>query len=118
MDATLYEFKTVVLNSSGNGTVKLGPQSAREVWHAGCTTYVSVSIPTGQTAPTKQAKCFLSIGDNNTKQFRDNTTNGSSGDHSSKIDRDIKSGEYIWADWTGGDPGMIATLTITGSKSI
>jgi hypothetical protein len=104
----------VTLDSSGNGTVKLGPASAREIWNPA---YVHVQV----TGPvTNEAVCTIYVGDSATQgNFRDATVSGSSGDGSDKVSADtVKCGQYVWAVWAGGDTGRQATLLVTGSKQI
>lgn len=104
---------TIILNGSGNGTAKIGPLSAREIWspngaHVQCATNV------------KEAQCAIFAGTGaypNT--YRDTTLSGSTGDSTDRISSDIiKSGMYIFAVWTGGDAGTRATLNVTGGKTI
>lgn len=111
--AELVDHAYVVLNGSGAGTVKLGPIGAREVWHP-----ENVAVSANQS-PTNEAQCLIYVGDANTKAFRDGTFTGSSGDSTDKCNADkIKVGQFIWATWTGGDPGVQATLTVTGTKDV
>jgi hypothetical protein len=108
------QFATVILNGSGNGTVKLGPISAREVWNP-ANAHVSANAN-----PINEAQCSIYVGDTvMPNNFRDGTFSGSSGDSTDKIGADIvKMGHYIWAVWTGGDAGQIATLSVTGTRDI
>jgi hypothetical protein len=111
---TLYESKTVTLNGSGNGTVKLGPISAREVWSPS-----SASVKTNQTTVTNEAVCNLYVGLSATQEnFRDGTFSGSSGDSSDLVAGQLKIGNFVWAVWTGGDAGAQATLVVTGTKEV
>ena len=110
---TLYETGQVILDGSGNGTVRVGPLSAREVWNAA---NASVKVATNAL----EARCSIYVGNAATSQyFRDTTLTGSTGDSTGKVDSaPIKVGSYIWAVWTGGDPGQQATLTVTGTKEV
>lgn len=109
----LREFATVRLDGSGNGTTKVGPLSAREIWSPDNAT-VSVN-----NNPTLEAQCQIFVGDANTMRLRDSTESGSTGDNSAKISGDrIKCGEFVWAVWTGGDPFQYAKLTVTGRKEL
>lgn len=103
----------VTLNGSGNGTASVGPLTARETWHPE-NAHVSVS------SANSEASCVIYVGDSALQRNqRDTTFTGSSGDASDKIGADIvKPPHKIWAVWTGGDPGAVATLTVTGSKDI
>lgn len=106
---------SVTLDGSGNGTVKLGPISAREIWSP-----VSASVKTNQTTITNEARCAIYVGWTATQDnFRDQTFTGSSGDSTDKVGgKPVKSGNFIWAVWTGGDPGAVATLNVAGTKEI
>lgn len=104
----------VALNSSGNGTVSLGPASAREVWTPQ-NVHVQVTGPV-----TNEATCTIYVGDVPQQQnYRDSTFSGSSGDSTDRVNADtIKSGHFVWAVWTNGDSGRQATLNVTGSKTV
>jgi hypothetical protein len=110
----LYESATVKLNGSGNGTAKVGPLTAREVW------YPQNAHVSANQNPTNQAQCYIYIGDQPVQyNFRDATISGSSGDSTDRINADvIKKGQYIWAVWSNGDPNVTAILTVTGTKDI
>lgn len=97
----------------GNGTVKIGPLSAREIWypdnvHIKCLT------------KTLEARCNIYVGpDTGPDAFRDESVLGSSGDSSGAVSADrIPNGWYVWAVWTGGDASTYATLTVTGQKDV
>jgi hypothetical protein len=104
----------VILDGSGNGTAKLGPASAREIWNPD-NVHVQVTGPV-----TNEASCIIYVGDNATQgNFRDATQSGSTGDSSGRVNADtIKSGHYVWAVWAGGDAGRQATLLVTGSRTV
>jgi len=103
---------TVILNGAGAGTVKLGPVGAREVWNPSS---ASVSVSTN----TNEAQCRLYVGDTPiAANFRDGTLSGSTGDSSGRVGGPIPLGWYVWAVWTGGDAGSVATLNVYGSKDV
>lgn len=106
--------QSIALDGSGNGTIKLGPVSAREIWNPQ-NAHVQVTGPV-----TNEAVCNIYVGNTATQgNFRDASQSGSTGDSSDRINADtIKCGQYVWAVWTGGDAGRQATLTITGSKTV
>ena len=101
------------LDGSGNGTAKVGPLTAREVWSP-ANIHVSVSTDIAE------ATCNIYVGDDTSQRnFRDATFSGSAGDASDKIGSDvIKAGQFVWAVWTGGDPGAQAIMRVTGTKQI
>lgn len=109
----LYDFASVVLDGSGNGTAKVGPLSARESW-----TPAVVSVKA--TTNTKEATCTTYAGAAaQAPYFLDSTYAGSSGDSTGRgAAKTLRVGQYVWAVWTGGDPGAVATVTVIGTKEI
>jgi hypothetical protein len=105
---------SVALDGSGNGTAKIGPQTAREVWKP-ANVHVSVQIPV-----VNEAQCKIYVGSSvNAQSFRDGTLSGSTGDTSDAVSADIiESSSFIWAVWTGGDANRQATMNVTGIKDI
>jgi hypothetical protein len=104
---------TVVLNGSGNGTAKIGPVGARETWYAAV---ASVSVSTN----VKEAACRIYVGDQPiASNFADGTLSGSTGDATGRVSAaPITLGRYVWAVWTGGDAGAVATLSVTGTRDL
>jgi hypothetical protein len=115
MIVKLNESASVILDGSGNGTAKLGPISAREIWHPA---NVHVSANIGQVV--KEAQCIVYMGTTvGPNTFRDGTLSGSSGDSTDALNADIiKSGLYIIAVWSGGDSGVRATVSVSGTKDV
>jgi hypothetical protein len=109
----LTESSPVVLDSSGNGTAKVGPQGKGEVWHPGIV-HVSAS------SHVLEAQCQVFVGDKPTpNNYRDGTLSGSTGDSTDHVSSDeVRLGKSIWAVWTGGDIGATAYLIVTGTKDI
>lgn len=103
----------VTLDINGSGIVKVGPLSAREVWHPA---NAHVSVATNAS----EATCTIYVGDTPTQQnLRDATFTGSSGDSTDKIGADtVGVGTKVWAVWVGGDPGSQAILRVTGTKDV
>ena len=110
----LNESATIVLNGSGNGTAKVGPKSAREVWHPD-NVHVSANAN-----PVNDALCKIYVGDAPFQQnFRDATVSGSTGDSTDRVNADtVKVGQYVIAVWSGGDANATAVMTVTGKKDI
>jgi hypothetical protein len=104
---------TVVLSGSGAGTARIGPAGARETWQAEA---ASVSVSTS----TAEAQCRIYVGDSATApNYVDGTLSGSTGDSTGRVSaRPLKLGDYVWAVWTGGDPGAVATLNVTGTRTV
>lgn len=104
---------TVVLNGSGNGMAHIGPVGSSEVWSPAS---ASVSVSTN----VNEAMCKIYVGDSAIPaNFRDSTLSGSTGDSTGRVSgAPVKLGSFIWAVWSGGDPGSVATLNVTGMKEI
>ena len=105
---------TVVLDSSGDGTAKVGPAGMREIWQPAL---ASVQC----SSNTDEATCQVAFGqDLATARFLDATFTGSSGDSTDRVSgaAPLRLGWSVFATWTGGDPGATATLTVTGTKTI
>jgi carotenoid cleavage dioxygenase-like enzyme len=100
----------------GFGVATVGPISAREVWYPE-NVHVSVTTP---PAIINEAQCAIYVGlDRTQSYFRDACIDGSTGDSSDKVNRDVvRCGEKIFAVWTGGDAAAIAVLTVTGTKEV
>ena len=104
---------TAALNGSGGGTAKIGPVGALEIWQA---QVASVSVSTNAA----EAQCRIYVGDQPTaNNYVDGTLSGSTGDSTDRVSaRPLRLGDYIWAVWSGGDPGSVATLNITGTRTV
>lgn len=111
----LNESRTITLDGSGNGTARLSPLSAREVWYP-----VTVHVSTIQSVVTNEATCKIYVGDVAiTQNYRDTTFSGSSGDSTGKVSSDkVQVSDGIFAVWTGGDPGVSAVMVVTGERDI
>ena len=97
----------------GGGTASLGPTRVREHWQLS-----SASVAANQN-PTNQAQCKLYVGSSvGTATFVSQTVTGSSGDTCGLGGIDIQSGQRVWAVWSGGDSGQVATLSIIGTYTI
>lgn len=109
---SLNETVSVTLDSSGNGAAGVGPLSARETWFP-TTAHVSVS------SDVAEAVCNIFQGDAPDQRcFRDATASGSFGDSTDRVTGPLKNPERVWAVWEGGDPGAVASLTVSGTKTI
>jgi hypothetical protein len=109
----LNESASVVLDGSGNGTARVGPTGHGQTWHPAV---ASVRVNTN----TLEAQVAIYVGSSATSDnFADATYTGSSGNSSDSVSAtEVRLGSYVWAVWTGGDPGSQATLTVTGSQDI
>jgi hypothetical protein len=107
----------VKLDGSGNGTVRLGPSGARETWTV---SYVHVQTNQAPASITNEAQCFVYSGTAADEgAFVDSTSSGSTGDSTdSASGYPVTIGEWIWAVWSGGDPGAQGILRVTGTREI
>lgn len=103
---------TTVLDGSGNGTARLGPIGAREIWAPS-----SASVEVSSAVAEASAKIY--VGDMISPKFVDGTLSGSTGDSTDRVSAyTVKLGAFISAVWSGGDPGAVATLTVAGTKTV
>lgn len=109
---TLTETTDVVLDSSGNGTASLGPIGGSEIWYP-----ANVSVICSSN--TSEATCKTYAGPSATPQyFKDITVDGSTGDSTDRCNVPIPKNWFIWAVWTGGDAGAVATLNVDGTRTV
>ena len=102
----LDESLSVVLDANGHGIVRLGPSSTRATWHV---TLAVVRVSSNTLEPT--ANLYQ-----NSKATSLGGTYTGSNDQTS-LDVLVRNG-YIICEWSGGDPGAVATLYLNGSISI
>lgn len=108
------ETAVITLDGFGAGTAKVGPIGQREApWIV-----KSASIK-ANSDPTNEATCQVFSGnDTSQSNFRDNSFSGSSGDATDKVAGVLQMNQFVFAVWSGGDPGVQATLTVVVEKSI
>lgn len=113
----LNQSASAILDGSGNATVKLGPIAAREWWQP---QVVSVRTNQAPGAITNEAACRIFCGpDTSPQNYSCGTLSGSTGDSSDNVTgQEIYVGQYVWAQWTGGDPGAQAWLIVSGTKNL
>jgi hypothetical protein len=105
-------FASVTLDVNGNGVASLGPQRVREHWQPSS---AAVSVATN----TKEAQCSVYMGTiMNSTTFLGQTATGSTGDTCGFAGQDMQTGMKVFAKWTGGDPGSVATVVVNGTYSI
>jgi hypothetical protein len=108
----LNERGSVVLNGSGNGTVRIRPFGGSETW-------LPASVSFKASSNTLEAQCRIYIGPSPSDQyFVDGSLSGSTGDSTGRVaGYQVDShGNYLWAVWTGGDAGATATMQVTGTE--
>ena len=113
MQSPLNESASVVLDASGNGTLRMKPYGGSLTW---LPTIVSVKA----SSNLAEAQCRVYVGPDTSDQwFVDGTLSGSTGDSTDRVTgRQVDShGHALWAVWTGGDPGAVATMTVAGTES-
>jgi hypothetical protein len=101
----------VTLDGSGNGTASIGPLSPGEVWDD-LTAAVRVATNVNEAIASVYAGAAATAG-----YFRGATTWGSTGDSTSQLPQ-VRVGGQVFAVWTGGDAGQVATLTVTGTRTV
>jgi hypothetical protein len=101
----------VTLDANGNGTAHIGPLSPGEQW-SGLTAAVRVATRASEAICSTYAGAAADAG-----YFCDATTWGSTGDSTTNLPA-VQVGGNVFAVWTGGDPGAVATLTVTGTKKV
>lgn len=111
----LSESIPVTLDGAGNGTARIGPDEPAAIWRP---TLVHVDVNTA----VSEASATIYAGQAPVQQyFVDSTQTASSGDSSDRVTGKVISRTqlpYIWAVFTGGDPGATAVLNVTGTKDI
>jgi hypothetical protein len=115
--ADLNESAQVVLDGSGNGTARLSPQGTRYsgyVWNP-VNLYVNVSTNVNEASAT--AYVSYGIQSNAATDAIGSTVLGSTGD-TCGMTQNVKPGDWITVKWTGGDPGSVATMRVTGSVQL
>lgn len=99
----------ITLDGSGNGIASIGPVVAREHWQI-------LSAAVKVATHNLESRCSVFVGTTaQSGTFFGTSFTGSSGDTFSLGNIDIQSGMQVFAQWTGGDPGALATLTLFGT---
>ncbi len=111
-NATAGSVYSETLNAGGgSGIAQLGPSFPRESWD------VAVAS-VGAATNAAEAVCKVSQGAFAGQTFIGATTWGSTGDSTGNFSAPVYLGSYVFAVWTGGDPGAVATLTVTGTRRV
>ncbi|HLK00464.1 MAG TPA: hypothetical protein VKU39_11225 [Streptosporangiaceae bacterium] len=105
----------VTLDGTGAGTARLGPTGHGITWTLG-----TISVHTAQTVSTGTCQCQIYAGDDASPvNFLDGTFSGDTGDSTDAGNgMQIRLGKYVFAVWSAGVPGDIATLSITGTMEV
>lgn len=103
----LQDSKRVTLSASGSGTVRFGPDRPNVQWTV---TRVSCQVATN----TNEAQFRLYRGNAGTSTYISGSVSGSTGDTDDGLSEVLQAGEFLTAEWTGGDVGAQATVTYWG----
>lgn len=102
----------------GNGIVRIGPYGARNGGYSWQPEQAQVSVDTN----VNEAACTLyvtyGIQAFGKQDAIGTTQSGSTGATCAMPNRVLRPGDWITAVWTGGDPGSIARLLVTGQVNI
>lgn len=112
--ADLTESATITLDGSGNGTLRMRPAGGGETWTAAL---VSVKCSTA----VSEATCRLFAGPSASDiYYVAGTLSGSTGDSTDQLaSYSIDThGTSLWAVWSGGDPGTVATMIVSGTRTV
>jgi len=98
---------TTVLDSSGNGSVSLGPTAPSQTW----------------TLSVIGVRCATNVSESICQVYLNNvlvgtTTWGSTGDSDTDISYVLQPGQVITAQWTGGDAGTTAYLSFVATYTV
>jgi hypothetical protein len=104
-----------VTNFFGDVTLRLGPTAHGVMWEP---EVASVRCATN----AREGVCNIYTGHDATPDnFVDNTQTASTGDSSGNVrtrGSHMSLGNFVWAVFTGCDPGTVATLTVTGTVNL
>ncbi len=110
----LNESGHVVLDGSGNGTLKMVPHGGGEIW-------LPAVVSVKASSATAEAACRIYAGASAIDQnFVDGTRSGSTGDSTTNIAgyQIDTHGNSLWAVWSGGDAGATATMQVNGTETL
>lgn len=114
MNLPLSEFGTVTLDGAGNGTARVGPDAHGVVWLPEV-----VRIRMTGANPSGLATCFVYAGNSATDDnFVDSTYDVTSASSGNIQGEQLRLGQFVFAKWSGGNPGAVATVSLSGSKDI
>jgi hypothetical protein len=105
----LSESVYVTLDSSGNGTVTIGPTNPYQKWNVS-----AVNVNVDKQTDTPQFQLYQGNGPN--VNGLGGTYNGNQ--NSTSVDVVLYPGQKLCGVWTGGTPGAIATMTLNGTMEV
>jgi hypothetical protein len=101
-----------VFPSSGKLTLNVGPAGIGTSW---ALDQAGISTSTG-AADT--STCAVYVGPQAIQSFLAAQSYAGGGDSIGLAGITIQPGSFIWAVWSGGTPGAVATLLVTGNQSV
>ena len=99
------------LDGSGNATIIVGPRNALQTWYPN---RISVNVTSNVKEPVFKYYRGTTVGNVN---YIDGTYTGSN-DSSQVLGIVLHPGESLLCQWTGGDVGAIATVTLGGEMEV
>lgn len=96
---------TAVFDASGKAVVRLGPTVYGSRW--------KVDLMSVSTTSTLQTTCNVYRDSESAAASLDNTRTGNL--DTSNTDIDLTAGQVILFVWTGGTPGALATVSVSGT---
>lgn len=109
----LYLAKSIVLDSSGNGTLTFFPEYARERWLVNFINVTCTSAAASTLVPTMTMYRSAPVA-----AYRIGGSYNGLGDTNSTDQILLNMNESIYMVWTGGDPGQTATARLEGSRYV
>jgi hypothetical protein len=104
-------YTQVVINGSGIAQLQLGPSGIGQRWRA---TYCQIATSTGAN---DASTCSIYLGPLAIGPLVGGQSYAGGGDSVGLPGAVMQPGDFLWALWTGGTPGAIASLAIYGDMS-
>lgn len=111
MQQRLQDTKRITLDASGNGSVIFGPGRPNELWTVN-------RVSTGVSTQVREAQFKVFRGSIGPGSYISGSISGSTGDTDDGINEVLNAGEYLTAQWIGGDVGATATVTYWGNIDV
>lgn len=111
MSQQLNASERAVIGADGRARVELGPDVGPPYWTV---TKVVVGTSRPGQAPVPSLDLYLDSEDAN--GWQDTTYDGSR--DASEVSIEVKRGQHLIALWSGGQPGDVATLSVSGRKDV
>ena len=107
----LTESASVILNASGTGVAYIGPKNQNQIWKVR-----SVAVSVGSATDEPVAKVYMnSVGQSN---FLSGSYSGSQDTNDLGYEITLRPGTRFAVEWTGGDAGARATVTVYGTVEV